>query len=422
MNARIKELRERRAKLHADARVILSAAEAAKRDLTAEERTQVDAMYADVDKLKGDVDRLERAEDEERALGASLGRRTDSAIVSPDALTRDDWRRMFRAWACVGSKAERTVSAGDLELALRAGFDPRRQEIDARALVVATATQGGSTVGDEPIAAFLEVQKWFGAVQNVASRFETETGADLPIPVMNDTANTGEIVAENGSHNTTTDPSVAIVTMKAYKYSSKAVLVSVELLQDASFDIGAYLMGALGTRLGRIKNTHFTTGDNSTKPQGFVPGATVGKTAAATNAFTWAEVNDLMHSVDPAYRKAPGAAWMANDVIIGKIRQLNYGGSNQPVWEPATQAGEPDRIFGFPVIPNNDMDSAVTTGKKILAFGNFPLGYAVRTVRNPSFLRLAELYAASGQVAFLAFERADGRTLDTTAIKVLALA
>ena len=57
---------------------------------------------------------------------------------------------------------------------------------------------------------------------------------------------------------------------------SKAVLVSVELLQDASFDLSAYLGKALGTRVARIKNTHFTTGDNSSKPQGFTVGGSSG--------------------------------------------------------------------------------------------------------------------------------------------------
>jgi HK97 family phage major capsid protein len=128
-----------------------------------------------------------------------------------------------------------------------------------------------------------------------------------------------------------------------------------------------------------------------------------------------------MHSVDPAYRAAPGAAFMANDAQIGYVRKLNFGSANVPVWEPAVQQGEPDRIFGFPVVPNNDMSAAVTTGIKVLAFGDFNT-YMVREVGSPVFVRLNELYALNGQVAFLAFERADGRNLDSKAIKWLNLA
>lgn len=414
----IKELREKRAKLHEDAKAILKAAHDEKRELSTEERTKVDAMYADVDKIKGDVDRLERAAAEEKALAESAGRKTDSRIASPDQLTRQDWNRMFRAWAGYGSRAS---NAADIEFARKIGLDPQASELDLRALTVTTATQGGNTIADEPMRSFYEVQKWYGSVRAVAQVVNTATGGDLPIPTMNDTSNTGEIIADSAAHTTTVDPSIGQVVMKAYKYSSKAVLVSIELLQDASFDLGSYLGRALGTRVARIQNTHFTTGDNSSKPQGFAVGGSSGKTATATNAYTWSEINDLLHSVDPAYRRAPGAAFMANDAQVGYIRKLNYGSANAPVWEPSTQLGDPDRIFGFPFIPNNDMDSAVTTGKKVLAFGDFGT-YLIRDVGQPVFLRLSELYAMTGQVAFLAFQRSDGRCLDTTAIKWLNLA
>lgn len=414
----IKDLREKRAKLHEDAKGVLKLAHDEKRELTNEEREKVDRIYSEVDSIKADVDRLERAEAEDRALAASAGRRSDSVIADPNQITRADWGRLFRAWAGFGSRA---ANADDIAFAQKVGFNPAKQEIDARALVVATATQGGSTVEDEPMRSYYEVQKWYGAVRELASVLTTGTGADLPIPTMNDTSNTGEIIAEGSGHTTTADPAVGQVVMKSYKYSSKAVLVSVELLQDASFDIGAYLGKALGTRVARIKNTHFTTGDNSSKPQGFTVGGSSGKTAAATNAFTWSEVNDLMHSVDPAYRRMPSAAFMAHDTIIGYIRKLNFGTTSLPIWEPSTQLGEPDRIFGFPAIPNNDMASALTTGQKLLAFGAFET-YQVREVSNPVFVRLNELYALTGQVAFLAFERADGRCLDSTAIKWLNLA
>jgi HK97 family phage major capsid protein len=326
---------------------------------------------------------------------------------------------MFRAWAGYGSRAANEV---DIEFARKVGFNPAVQEIDARALTVTTATQGGYTVENEPMRSFYEVQKWYGSVRDVASLLRTETGGDLPIPTMNDTSNVGEIIADSGAHTTTADPTIGQVVMKAYKYSSKAVLVSVELLQDASFDIAAYLGRALGTRIARIKNTHFTTGATATtNPQGVTIGGSSGKTAAATNAFTWSEVADLLHSLDPAYRRDPSFRFMAHDTIIGYIRKLNFGTTSLPIWEPSTQVGDPDRIFSVPVIPNNDMATALTTGQKLLLAGAFST-YMVRELTNPAFVRLNELYALNGQVAFLAFERADGRCLDSTAIKWLNLA
>jgi len=415
----IKQLRERRAKLHEDAKAILKLAQDEKRELASEEAARVDAIYADVDKIKIDVDRLERSAAEEKELAESAGRKTESRVVTPDQLTRKDWNRMFRAWASYGSRA---ANEADIEFARKVGgFNPAAQEFDIRALTVTTATQGGYTVADEPMRSYYEVQKWYGRVRNVATVLQTDTGGDLPIPTMNDTSNTGEIVADSGAHTTTADPAVGIVTMKAYKFSSKAVLVSVELLQDANFDLAAYLGRALGTRIARVQNTNFTTGASATtNPLGFTIGGSNGKTASATNAFTWSEVSDLLHSVDPAYRAMPSFRFMCHDTIIGYIRKLNFGTTSLPIWEPSTQLGEPDRIFGIPVIANNDMATALTTGQKLLVAGAFET-YMIRDAGQPVFVRLNELYALNGQVAFLAFTRSDGRPLDSTAIKWLNL-
>src|SRR3972149_516534 len=175
----IKALREKRAKLHEDAKGVLKIAHDEKRELTTEERTKVDATYAEVDKIKGDVDRLERAAVEEKARADSAGRKTETRIANPEQLTRGDWNRMFRAWASYGSRA---ANEADIEFARKVGFNPSIQEIDARAPTVTPATQGGNVVADEPMRSYYEVQKWFGAVRDVAQLIQTETGGEAPAP------------------------------------------------------------------------------------------------------------------------------------------------------------------------------------------------------------------------------------------------
>jgi len=83
---------------------------------------------------------------------------------------------------------------------------------------------------------------------------------------------------------------------------------------------------------------------------------------------------------------------------------------------------QPDRLFGYPVSINNDMDSALTTGKKLLAFGNLGLAYVLRDAGTVRFVRADELYVLTHQVMFEASQRSDGNVIDSTAIKVLALA
>src|SRR3990167_10031464 len=92
--------------------------------------------------------------------------------------------------------------------------------------------------------------------------------------------------------------------LKSYLYSSKIVKVSLQLLQDASFDFEGFLSRKLGMRIGRIQNQHFTTGTGVNQPQGAVTAATVGR-QGATGFSTTVDFNELKrakHSVDIAYR------------------------------------------------------------------------------------------------------------------------
>jgi HK97 family phage major capsid protein len=406
-----RELREARAKLVEEARQILSKASDEKRSMTAEEDAKWTAIHADVDRLKAQIDTLERQAAAEAELRTAP--EPENKIVTP-AFGADEQRRAFRAWAAQGSTV--AVSAEDLELARKYGFGGNSLEL--RALNATTTSAGQYSVPDEMMAAFSEALKWWGPVRNYATVLRTASGAPLPIPTVDDTSNSGAILAENTAVTTTVDPSFGQVVLDSYKYSSKLVLVSVELLQDSAIDLASMLGRLLGTRIARATNAHFTTGTGSAQPNGIVTASTLGKTATATNAFTYSEIVDLLHSVDPAYR--PGSAFLANDAIIGAIKKFTDS-QNLPIWAPSIRDGQPDRLLGYPVIANNDMTGTLATGNKIMLFGD-PKYYYVREAGDVVVMRLNERYADQHSVAFVAFQRTDGDLIQTAAVKHLKLA
>src|SRR6185295_19548203 len=106
-----------------------------------------------------------------------------------------------------------------------------------------------------------------------------------------------------------------------YKYSSKMIKVSNELLEDTGVDLVGFIARQLGTRLGRILNTHFTTGDGSAKPSGIITGLSLGKLAGTTGALSFPEIIDLVHSVDASYRKSPSARFMLHDKILAILKK-----------------------------------------------------------------------------------------------------
>ena len=62
----------------------------------------------------------------------------------------------------------------------------------------------------------------------------------------------------------------------------------------------------------------------------------------------------------------------------------------------------------------------LTAGNKVMAFGDFSY-YWIADRQGRSFKRLNELYAANGQVGFLASQRVDGKLILPEAVKTMTL-
>lgn len=437
-----KELREQRANLAKQAEAILEAAQKEKRALTDEESQSFDKIHADIDALRQQAERIERHEQVTRELQESRGRHVPatppgaSGEKPEEAQAKRD--QALRNWMLYGdaelSDEERALLAGtefrgdtkELEgRAARRVIGPRDvrtirllsgperralRDAERRALTVGTTTSGGFTIAQGFSGQLEKSLLENGGMLQAASVFDSDTGADLPWPTYDDTAQAGAILAENTAASEQ-DVTFGQITFKAYKYSSKMVRVPVELMQDSAFDIGTFLADVLGERLGRILNTHFTTGDNSSKPQGIVTASSAGKTGLTgqTASIIYDDLVDLIHSVDPAYRRQPGTAFMMNDSSVKVIRKLKDS-QGRPLWEPSVLVGVPDSILGYPLLVNQDVATMAANAKSVL-FGAIKK-YMIRRVRDITLVRLVERYGELHQVAFLAFARFDGRLLD----------
>lgn len=62
----------------------------------------------------------------------------------------------------------------------------------------------------------------------------------------------------------------------------------------------------------------------------------------------------------------------------------------------------------------------IAVGKKVIAFGDFNY-YWIADRQGRSFKCLNELYAATGQVGFIANQRVDGKLILPEAVQVLAM-
>lgn len=401
------QLKEKRANVWSQMTSILDTAEAESRDLSAEERSTYDNAETDLDLLTKDIERLERHAN--RGGFDEPSHDTDTPEHRDERTDEERYSEAFGKYVRRG----RGLTAEDRQM-LDSRLDP-----ETRAQGVGTSSAGGYLVPQGYQAEIIKTMKDFGAVMSVARVLETESGNALPWPTVDDTSNVGALLAEN-TQISEQDVTLGTKQLDAYKYTSKLVRVSWELLQDAAFNVDDLLRDLLGERVGRILNQHFTTGTGSSQPNGIVTGASSGKTAASTTAITGDELIDLQHSVDRAYRYSPRARWMMSDTAFASIRKLKDS-QNQYLWVPGLRAGEDDVLLGKPVEINTDMAVPAAAVKSVL-YGDFYAGYVVRLVRGFQLVRLGERYADYLQDGFFGFSRADGEVVNTSAYKALTQA
>ncbi|MBX9677420.1 MAG: phage major capsid protein [Gemmataceae bacterium] len=418
------ELKENRAKLVHDARKLIDTADAEKRELTGEESHKVDELFAEADKLEARIDTAEKREAVEAAEGRlkQAERRTRPTLSKIE--DEPNYSDALRCWLSRGVRGSR-ITGADVENAARCGLDIASNEIElSRPKISRRDMAKGNTAGvvgwTDFYTGFFEEMKSYGPVLSLISYRDSDNGQALPIPVMDDTANKAAILAEAAQTNAA-DVSVSSVTLNGFKYESKEVILSLELLADSSVDLEAYVAKAIAERFGRGWAEHVTIGTGSGQPFGIVTRATnssvVAGGSAAAPTLTGDNLIDLAESLDDAYRAGPGVGFMMAPATMTKVRKLKDS-NGQYLWQPSLQAGVPGTFYGFPMFRNQAMATSGANAR-IAVFGDFSK-YLWRNVAGVQVYRLDQLRIRNGQISFLAFARGDGNLIQPNAVKYLA--
>lgn len=288
--------------------------------------------------------------------------------------------------------------------------------VELRAQSEGTGSEGGYLVPDGFRNKLVDRMVAFGGVANVVETVTTSTGNPLPWPTVDDTANTGEIVAEGGTFSSGADLVFGEESLGAYKYmagggSALPLRVSVELAQDAAFDVQGLVSRKLGERIARIQSTHVVTGTGVSQPLGIVTGLTGIELADDTAGITYDDLITFIHSVDPAYRES-GCRWAFNDTTLATIKKIKDS-NGDPIWRPLNADMASDTgggtLLGYPVtidqaFPDVDVDAnTVNWG----VFGNLNEGYVIRRVKDVQLIVNPWTRAANGQIEYTAWARMD---------------
>lgn len=294
-----------------------------------------------------------------------------------------------------------------------------------------TGSEGGYLVPDGFRKKLIDRMKAFGGIANVVDEFTTGTGNNINWPTVDDTSNVGEVVDEGGTFSSGADLVFGQANLGAYSYmagggSATPLRVSLELLQDAEFDVEGLVSSKLGERIARIQSTHLVTGTGVKQPQGIVFGLT--GVEMSSGGPTYDDLIGYIHSVDPAYRES-GCRWAFNDTSLKTVKLIKDS-HGDPIWRPAdanmatnAEGGSSGTLLGYPYTIDQAFGNIVGTNgadDNWGVFGDLREGYVIRRVRDVQILVNPYSRMANRQVEFTAWARMDAVQQNTNAYVALA--
>jgi HK97 family phage major capsid protein len=121
----------------------------------------------------------------------------------------------------------------------------------------------------------------------------------------------------------------------------------------------------------------------------------------------------LVYTLNKMYRA--GSSFVMNSLTTAAVRKLKDS-SNQYLWQPSNQAGQPDTLLGYPVACWEDLQD-IGSNNFPVAFGNFKEGYVLAERIGMRILR--DNLTTPGFVKFYVSRREGGIVRNNDAIKFL---
>ncbi|MFO7853940.1 MAG: phage major capsid protein [Paracoccaceae bacterium] len=348
----------------------------------------------------------------------------DALMSAHDSIT--ETHREARARAARRPLTRGSASGIDLPDALAEMRSVLRGE--TRALSGVTATAGGNAVPAEIDRIIQDELRDISPMRRVAEVVASNSG-DYTKLVSTGGAGSGW-AAEDDTRSATSEPDIQAVQPpggEVYAYAS----ASRWLLEDAVFDVSAWLRDNVTTAFGVAEGAAFVGGDGADKPKGLTSYTTAATAdgsrtfgtlehvlAASPTAVTGDELIGLVYKVRPVYRQGEGVGWMMNSTTASAIRKLKDA-DGRYLWTDSLAAGQPPTLLGWPVIEAEDMPDMGADALPI-AFGNFRRGYLIADRAGLTMVR--DEISQPGYVKFYFARRVYGAVTDSSAIKFLKMA
>jgi len=389
----LKALREKRAKLVAQLRGIIEAAEGENRDLTAEEQAAFDAAKAEKAALDLRITRIEGVEAAEAVLDQVVPAASRNAAIQRPAA--DPARREFESMGEFLNAVR--FNPGDQRLTFVEGVGAETDDNGLQAeLRMDNDTQGGFMVPRQLATEIRSVQPQDALVRPRAQVLEAGSPPDASItmPALDQSgANPGNMFGgmtfswiEEGGDKPETDAEMKGITLTPHEIAG-FVTVTDKLIRNWQAAT-AFIENLMRTGVNAAEDYAFLRGSGNGQPLGALNApATKYRNRTTTNVVNY---DDLVGMVAVLLMRGGSPVWSMSQSVLPQIAKM-VDPEGHYIWHPNAREGFAGDLLGYPVRWNNRAPALGTKGDVLLADWSY---YLIKDGSGP-------FVAASEHVKFL---------------------
>jgi len=233
-------------------------------------------------------------------------------------------------------------------------------------------------------------------------------------------------VAETAARPETDTPTMARWSIPVYElYANPAS--SQQMLDDADFNVEAWLSEEVGISFAQKEGAAFTSGSGSGEPTGILtyPSGTTWPTqiqqfnTSVSGGFAATpdgadSLIDAVYAMKAAHRS--NSTWFMNSLTAGEVRKLkNSDGSY--LWQQSVAAGQPSTLLGYPTAAFEDMPDIAADSLSMM-FADMRKAYTI--VDRTGIRVLRDPYTNKPFVNFYTTKRVGGDVTNVEAVKIIA--
>jgi len=315
--------------------------------------TKLDKIEKDVSQFSELKKKIELEQQVQKDRIEELEAKASSPGKTMQQKRRDEHKDLFIDW--VRNKGENPVLAAQLT-------DLQKKMIEQKDITIGTGAAGGFAVPEEISREIGRLELLFSPVRRLV-KVVTAGTSDYK-ELVSKRGTTSGWVGETGTRTATLTSQLrerAMTHGELYAYPQ----ASEWSLDDIFFNVDAWLAEEVAEKFAVEEGIAVISGNGTSKPTGMIntapvvtadfasPERSANAYQAVTSDLTPGGVAiladtliDLLYTLNSAYRAR--AVWVFNSLTAAAIRKLKDT-TNQYLWQPGLQLGQPERLLGFPV-------------------------------------------------------------------------